>query len=170
MGAKRRSSLLHFDSSQNAFIHYQKSISVWSQIFPQFNFQGLNLLVPKNKILHLAVLPTYIIYEAKLLFEMPSETQSRNWRHGLVQTEWKQQPLFISSHRNPKHLRRKHQTRGRMRFHLQKLSPLLDPFYIKTTTCNKRILQRSLSKVFTCFYKVLTSKTKTGDFIFSDYG
>lgn len=134
------------------------------------NFQGLNLLVPKNKILHLAVLPTYIIYEAKLLSEMPSETQSRNWRHGLVQTEWKQQPLFISSHRNPKHLRRKHQTRGRMRFHLQKLSPLLDPFYIKTTTCNKRILQRSLSKVFTCFYKVLTSKTKTGDFIFSDYG
>ena len=101
---------------------------------------------------------------------MPSETQSRNWRHGLVQTEWKQQPLFISSHRNPKHLRRKHQTRGRMRFHLQKLSPILDPFHIKTTTCNKRSLQRSLSKVFTCFYKVLTSKTKTGDFIFSDYG
>ena len=81
MGAKRRSSLLHFDSSQNAFIHYQKSISVGSQIF-------LNLLVSKNKILHLAVLPSYIIYEAKLLFEMPSETQSRNWRHiSLVQTE-----------------------------------------------------------------------------------
>lgn len=164
MGAKRRSSLLHFDSNQNAFIHYQKSISVWSQIF-------LNLLVPKNKILHLAVLPSYIIYEAKLLFEMPSENQLRNWRHiSLVQTEWKQQPLFISSHRNPKHLRRKHQTRGYMRFHLQKLSPILDPFYINTTTCNKRSLQRSLSKVFTCYYKVLACNTKTGDFIFSDYG
>ena len=36
MGVIRRSSLLHFDFTQNAFIHYKKSISVCSQIFPQF--------------------------------------------------------------------------------------------------------------------------------------